>query len=77
MQLNNLPGVASMEEKRKPRRRTKWLVVGLILLVIYPLSMGPALALYGRVLPIHIHKRVFAVVYFPIIWLNHHGPEPV
>ena len=30
-----------MEEKQKPRRWSMWLVVGLALLVAYPLSIGP------------------------------------
>lgn len=37
-----------MEEKRKPRRWGRWLVLGLVLLVAYPLSLGPVVWLEHR-----------------------------
>lgn len=61
-----------MEEKRKPKRWVLWLVVGLVLLVAYPLSIGPF-----RWCEVHgvISRPMFKavrVVYVPVNWLIPH-----
>lgn len=61
-----------MEEKRKPRRWSTWLVVGLVLLVAYPLSMGPMVFLTIKgYLPQWMVDRH---IYNPLVMLGDHVP---
>lgn len=57
-----------MEEKQKPRRWLMWLVVGLILLVAYPLSFGPAYWMMVRT-GYHPAFGAFDIVYHPLVML--------
>lgn len=59
-----------MEEKRKPKPWWMWLVIGLALLLAYPLSFGPlqVLVLDGY-LPAALYK-----LYAPVLWLARLDP---
>lgn len=65
----------SMEDKRKPKRWLLWLVVGLTVLVAYPLSYGPYNWLYDSPLipgPVHACLDWF---YSPLGWVLLSGPK--
>lgn len=71
-----------MEEKRKPRSWLTWLVIGLVLLVAYPLSQGPVvwLSSHGKInettcrymdafyLPVHL-----VTIRAPRVWKAYHS----
>lgn len=59
-----------------PRRRRVSPVAIVLLLVLYPLSIGPVawvLALLGALRADHLAARFFYVFYFPLIWLAEHS----
>jgi len=62
-----------MEEKKKPRHRTIWLMVGLVLLVGYPLSSGPV---YGLVFIDYLPYSALKL-YQPLETLIVLTPEPL
>ena len=60
-----------MDEKRKSRPWAVWLVVGLVLLVAYPLSMGPVLYLmFDGSGPSPVYESV-TTLYAPLLPLLH------
>lgn len=66
-----------MEEKSKPKRWLMWLVVGLVLLVGYPLSYGPYNWLeFQGIIPAPV-RACFSVFYAPLVWALRNGPQPV
>lgn len=68
-----------MEEKRKPKRWLMWLVVGLLLLIAYPLSLGPVrwAAQHISVSGNGIIAQCLEVFYSPLVWLVWNDIQPV
>ncbi len=62
-----------MEEKRKPIPWFWWTVAGLMMLVAYPLSMGPILRLVSDG---YLPKEMRAI-YRPLGWVIERSPPPV
>jgi hypothetical protein len=65
-----------MTEKRKTNRWLTWLVVGLTLLVAYPLSAGPVGWMFRRGLLPMQSKWQADVFYYPLGWLVNNDIEP-
>ena len=62
-----------MTEKRKPKPWLRWVVVGLIiLLVAYPASFGPAYWMVIR-MEHQTAKHAFNIAYFPLVILACHN----
>ena len=68
-----------MEDKRKPRGWLMLLVVGLALLVVYPLSVGPAhwCCLIGLIPNPSPLVNFLDRLYFPLIYVMEHDQRHV
>ena len=67
-----------MEEEQKPRPWLTWLVVGLVLLVAYPFSLGPYLFLVvNGFVSEPVHAFVIDVIYRPLLSTEQDFPRPV
>lgn len=67
-----------MEEQRKPRRWLTWLLIGLLVFVVYPMSYKPvqSLAVQSR-WGIFCYINFIHWIYKPIRWVYHTGPQPL
>lgn len=63
-----------MTEQRKSIPWYWWTLAGLLLLVAYPLSAGPA---YGLIRPGYITVEMFNCVYAPLGWLCDQMPRSI
>ena len=64
----------SEHDNQNARRPPRWIVFGVATLMIYVLSLGPAVRFANRLgLPLKASLRL-AMVYLPLIWVSEYCP---
>jgi hypothetical protein len=67
-----------MSESHKHPSAAFWAtVVVVLMLVAYPLSLGPAIWLRTRPGSPTWVRSAYWKIYAPIVWIYEHGPEPI
>jgi hypothetical protein len=69
--------IQRMDDSRKSLPQTAWAVALLVLVIAYPLSVGPWEWLGARDMIPHYVTPVLQFIYWPVAWLYENSPDPV